>query len=695
MSNTNTDAVVSPVPPADLRFRQVHLDFHTSPDIPGVGADFDPNEFADTLAQASVDSVTVFARCHHGHLYYPSKAHPERIHPQLARPNLLAEQIAACHARGIKAPIYVTVQWDQWTADRHRDWLCIDETGKEYGTAPLAPGFYRNLDVFHPGYRQFLFDHVRDIFEVIGAENVDGFFFDIVQAVGSLAVHWKTAMDDSGFNPEETGDRQRFAIHVIQEWEREMSAFVRLFKPDATLFYNSGHVGPRHRATRGAYTHYELESLPSGGWGYLHFPLAMRYARTLGHDCLGMTGKFHTSWGDFGSFKNPAALDFECFHMLALGAKCSIGDQLPPRGKLDDETYKLIGGVYQSVREKEPWCRNARRVADIAVLTPEAFTHRGGAFATKSERDQPAMQGAVRMLQELGRQFDIVDDTTDLSGYRLLILPDTVLVDDDLKTRLDAFTQSGGAILATHRSGLAWKSDRFVLADFPALYNGGDAPYEPDFLVPGDALREAVPALRPAAHAMYKRGLLVTPAEGAETLASVEPPYFNRTWKHFCSHLHAPSAGKAEYAGALRKGNIFYFMHPLFAQYQDNAPLWCKQLVQAAVKLLLPGAPLVETPGAPSSLLAALNYQEAESRYVLHLLHYVPERRGQKFDIVEDVILLHDVEARIRVASGETVRTVTLEPDGMSVPFAFDTETGVVSFTVPKLVGHAITAIGV
>ena len=53
-----------------LRCRQVHLDFHTSPHIEGVGAAFDPDHFAATLAAAHVDSVTCFARCHHGWIYY-------------------------------------------------------------------------------------------------------------------------------------------------------------------------------------------------------------------------------------------------------------------------------------------------------------------------------------------------------------------------------------------------------------------------------------------------------------------------------------------------------------------------------------------------------------------------------------------------------------------------------------------------
>ena len=61
-------------------FRQIHLDFHTSPLIPDVGADFDPEEFAATLKNAHVNSINLFARGHHGMLYYDSKAFPERVH---------------------------------------------------------------------------------------------------------------------------------------------------------------------------------------------------------------------------------------------------------------------------------------------------------------------------------------------------------------------------------------------------------------------------------------------------------------------------------------------------------------------------------------------------------------------------------------------------------------------------------------
>ncbi|HAZ63022.1 MAG TPA: beta-galactosidase [Armatimonadetes bacterium] len=663
-----------------LRFRQVHLDFHTGPAIRGVGSEFEPGAFAETLVQAHVDSITCFARCHHGFIYYNSRRNPERLHPGLTNASLLLEQIHACHERGIRVPIYTTVQWDDYTADERPEWLAIEPDGRQSGTPPFEPGFYRNLDIYHPGYRAWLREHVE---EILTALPTDGLFFDICQVRPSCAPHWLKAMDQHGIDPTDATARQAFASRVLDEWEHEMTEFVHSIAPDCTVFYNSGHVGPRHRPTIDAYTHYEIESLPSGGWGYLHFPQTMRYARRLGNPCLAMTGKFHTSWGDFSSYKSPAALEYECFSALALGAQVSVGDQLPPAGALDPYTYELIGDVFAQIEAKEPWCVGAETVSEVAVFTPEAFIGRQSALASGDERNQPAMMGATRMLTELQVQFDIVDEQSDLSGYRLVILPDIIPVDDDLRAKLEAYLEAGGAIMASYASALAPGGMELNL---PALgvASQGEAPLYPDFLVPGPLLDDGLPA---PAYVMYRRGLAIEPQAGAQVLASRQVPYHNRTWRAFCSHRHTPNSGRDGGAAVVRNGACVYFAHPVFSEYQSSAAPWVKQAVANALAGILP-APLVQVEG-PSSLLVSLTEQPRQGRRVLHLLHYIPERRAAGFDVIEDVIPLFDL--RVRLRAEEAPSSVQVVPDGESLEFSHDGT--YVEFVLPRLDGHALVEV--
>ncbi len=652
-----------------LRFRQVHLDFHTSEQISGIGSRFDAEQFAGTLARAHVNSVTCFGRCHHGWIYYDTDQFPERRHPYLTT-NLLKEQIEACHARDIRVPVYLTVQWDQFTAENHPEWLQIEADGSVAGTPPFEAGFYRRLLVNSP-YFDFLKAHVKDLFDVVP---VDGLFFDIVQPLDDSSIYSRRAMMDLGMDPSDETQRKAYGQDAIEAFRSDMSNFVRGLNPEATIFYNSGHIGPQHRSTSRTYSHFELESLPSGGWGYVHFPMAVRYARTLGLDCMGMTGKFHTSWGDFHSFKNPEALQYECFQMLAHGAKCSVGDQLHPEGEICQTTYDLIGSVYGEVEKKEPWCVDASPVVDIAVMTPEEFT---------GERIPLSMSGLVHLLQEGAHQFDIVDSLTDLDPYSLVILPDEIIVNKGLDDKLSAYLAAGGSLIASHRSGLNPEGDAFALDAFGVDWVG-DAPYSPDFILPRGVVGGGLPE---TGHVMYMRAMEVTARSGSDTLAVTLAPYFNRTWEHFCSHRHTPSAEKPEYPAIVKHGHVIYFAHPVFSQYGQNAPRWVKQLVLNAVDILLPN-PVIKVDG-PSTILATVNEQASQNRWVAHILHYIPERRGADFDVIEDVIPVYEVGVSVRTEKSPTrVRCV---PEGESLEFEF--RDGRVAFVIPKVEGHQMVEI--
>ncbi|MBQ3177661.1 MAG: beta-galactosidase, partial [Clostridia bacterium] len=85
-----------------MNFRQVHLDFHTSEKIPGIGSRFSKEQFQHALKIGHVNSITIFSKCHHGWAYHPSEAN--EIHPELDF-DLLGAQIEAAHEIGVKTPV--------------------------------------------------------------------------------------------------------------------------------------------------------------------------------------------------------------------------------------------------------------------------------------------------------------------------------------------------------------------------------------------------------------------------------------------------------------------------------------------------------------------------------------------------------------------------------------------------------------
>ena len=123
-----------------LRFRQVHLDFHTSPAIPGIGKAFDKKLWQERLQTAHVDSITCFSCCHHGWSYHPTKV--GAIHPGLNF-NLLRAQIDACHEIGVNVPIYLTAGVNNRVAELEPGWREVSPEGQWSGwvKSPLEAGF--------------------------------------------------------------------------------------------------------------------------------------------------------------------------------------------------------------------------------------------------------------------------------------------------------------------------------------------------------------------------------------------------------------------------------------------------------------------------------------------------------------------------------------------------------------------------
>ncbi len=655
----------------DLRWRQIHLDFHTGPWIGDVGVDFDAKEFARTMKRSHVDSVTVFAKCHHGHLYYET-SRPER-HPGLKKGvRMLEQQVEELHRVGIRAPIYISVMCDEWAANEHKDWIAVQADGKTVGRGPLENrwGAWQILDMSSP-YQEFLAEQTREILKKF--RPVDGIFFDMTWDQPSVSKWAIEGMRKDKLNPEIEADCNKYSHLVALRYMKRFKEMVLASSKGASVFFN-GRAVSNLREEVPFQTQTEIESLPTGGWGYMFFPKSVRFARNFPLPYMGMTARFHKSWADFGGIKPHAALEYETSQAIAHGARCSIGDQMHPRGTLDRAAYELIGKIYKRVEEREPWLKDATSVTQIAVLVGEEHpTGQGGRI-----RVSPVEEGFVRMLTQLKHQFDLVDREEDFSRYELVILPDDVNVDSSLAKKISAYLKGGGKALATGTSGLSADGKEVKLKELP-MKAQGMSPYTITYIRFGKEIADDVP---PTDHVMYERGVRVTANAGAEVLARVVEPYFERTWEHFSSHFQTPGQKVTRYAVAVKKGNVAYISYPIFGAYSKHANRAYRLLVGNVLEKFLP-EPILRVKG-PVVMESTLTRQGKRS--IVHLIYYPAERRTEKLDLIEDIVPVFDVAVSLKM--DRAPKKVYLAPDER--PAEFEYLAGRVNLIVPEVNGHAM-----
>lgn len=647
-----------------MRFRQVHLDFHTSEHIEDIGKKFDKKQFQTALKKGHINSITLFSKCHHGWAYHPSKAN--EIHPHLDF-DLLGAQIQAAHEIDVKTPIYLSAGLDEKMAHRHPEWLVrnLDESttwAKDF----TEPGYHK-MCMSSP-YLDYL---VKQIEEVCNNYDADGIFLDIAGVQPCYCQNCIAEREELGLNPYDENDVLKHAEMVYKRYAEKTRAAVDKYKPNLPLFHNGGHIRQGRRDLVNYNTHLELESLPTGGWGYDHFPFSARYCQGLGVDYLGMTGKFHGSWGEFGGFKHPNALRFEVALAAANGAKCSVGDQLSPSGEMDMVTYDLIGSAYSELEEKEEWLDNVESVADIAIISPEAYV--GDLSTGQMTKVDDSGSGVCRIMLEGKYLFDVIDFESDLSKYKVIILPDVIRTDIDFAKRLREFCDCGGKVLATGKSALYENSNEFCL-NLGAEWIK-ENPYKPDYFRPLEKIKD----MGDTGYIMYGNGEKIR-CIGNE-LGIRENPYFNRTRAHFCSHQHTPNSCEYGGTGMTEGKDGIYIAWNIFADYAQSGELHLKQMAIFALDRLLDTAKTLKT-NLPAQGIVTLMKQN--DRLICHLLYASPVKRGNGIEVIEDIVPIYNVELAIK--TDKKINKVYLAPQKEDIDFTY--ENGYISVKLDKIECH-------
>ena len=652
--------------------RQVHLDFHTSEHIPDVGSRFNKLQWQEALKLGRVNWINIFAKCHHGWSYYPTEV--GAMHPTL-KFDLLGAQIEACHEIGVRAPIYYTVGWSVHDAVTHPEWCVRREDGGIASTnwddnaspEDRKPSFSWQFMCPSGGYLDLMLRQTEEICQYYPA---DGLWYDITGGPPCYCETCRRGMAAGGYDVANPEAVFQYGATKWRHFMAECKKILSLYHPEATVYFNGTTI--LHPDTRGRNvkarlfddnSQQELEDLPTTWGGYDKLPLRAKFFHNTGKPLIAMSGKFHTSWGEFGGFKHPDALRFEAGSMLAFGAACNFGDQLHPSGEMDLATYANIGQAFEYVEQIEEYGLDAIPAANLGLW-----------FANSKPDDE----GTAVMLLETQTDFRVVDGAKELASYAAIILPGAACLNADEAARLNAYVAGGGSLLVLGESVLDEKRERFLL-DVGADYLG-PARYDEDFTVGSELLGSAIAPFSPFLN--YEAALRAQPHAGTAVLATLREPYFNRTYGHFCSHQNTPNRLEiAPHPAALRKGNVIFLPHRLGKLYYEHGARVHRDLFANALALTY-SRPMVQT-RLPSAGRVSLMRQPAHRRYVAHLLYGAPLQRGRCL-VIEDLPPIYDVPLTLCVP--ETIRAAYLIPDRAALPITRAEDA--VSVTVPRVQGH-------
>lgn len=650
-----------------MYYRQVHLDFHTSEHIANIGSEFDKKQFQEAVRTMNADSLTLFAKCHHGWMYYNSEKF-ER-HPEL-RFDLLKSQIEACEEIGVDTVVYLSAGFDEKTVRQHPEWAVCDKSG---AGANFAEASFHWL-CFNTDYLDLLLAQVEEVLTVFPGKSI---FMDIADVTPCRCPKCTADMKAAGIDVTDDAQVELFAEKVYYNYTSKVRELIERLSPKSTVFHNAGHIMRGNRKMFEQNTRIEVESLPTAPiWGYDHFPITAAYMRAMRKEYTGMTGKFHSQWGDFGGYKTANALKYETSLILANGGHCSIGDQLHPFGKYDTYTAELIGSAYSEVKKKEAWCRDAEYIADVAVLSCEALSC--GVDIGRASAAQTVDSGAVRMLNEANFLYEVIDFESDFSRYKVIILPDIERIKEKLSEKLHSFVADGGKLLASGCSGLAFKSDEFIF-DFGAEYIGR-ADYDTVYAAP---YLENIPK---AKYAVFSPAFHV---EGEEKAGEIYAPFFNRTPEHFSSHMQTPPSEEVIGPLVTFGKDGAYISYEIFSEYASEGRHINRQIFTEVCNRLLGDRKTLET-DLLSQGTVTLSYQPTEHRYVVHLVYGSPIKRGS-IQVIEDLPPLYNVALTLRIQN--EIERAYLAPSGEQLQCL--REGDAVRIAVPEVSCHQMVVLDV
>lgn len=216
-------------------YRRIHMDFHNPDFVGDVGHQLDAQAYVQTLKTAAVNSLVVFAKCHHGNCYYPTNL--GHRHPALNQ-DMLGNILAACQTEAISTFIYYSVAWDKHVEGENPEWLCVTRDGE-----PIPHEIWNFICLNSPYKREVAFPQLRELVRLYADRNVLGFWLDMcwMPPEGCYCAFCQRKFKlEHGYSLFDASDAKRLAFvsDSVRDFIEEVKRVVQQYHPDLLVAHN-------------------------------------------------------------------------------------------------------------------------------------------------------------------------------------------------------------------------------------------------------------------------------------------------------------------------------------------------------------------------------------------------------------------------------------------------------------------------
>ena len=670
------------------------VDMHITDWREGFLSEVDPRRYVELLKRCGLQSTVLYANSHVGLCCYPTQV--GRMHPGLRGRDVFGAILERCQRNGIAVVGYVSLIFDCWAYNTHPDWRIIRADGKggaegnRYGVCcPNSP--YRD-------YAVALAD------ELCRNYPVDGIRFDMTFWPGvCYCPHCRRryAAEIGGELPTVIQwDDPKWVLFQRQreQWLNEFAALttasVKRVRPQASVEHQASTFPASWvmGVTVDLAKHNDfLEGDFYGGALQGSFVKKLLHNLTPKRPC-GFETSCALTLGDLVTLKSQALLTCKAFSAVAHDAAFIFIDSVDPVGTLNPAVYRRMRAVFRQTAPYDAYS-GGTLCQDVGLYfsteSKFSFAQNG---KTPLEIDAwnaamphlEAVMGVARTLIQHHIPFGVVTraNLDHLAKYRVLILPDVLMMSKREAEAIRDYVRRGGAIYASkHTSAFrsdGAKLDDFMLADvFGASYRGETA-HSLTYVAPTPAGSRLL-ADCTVQHPLCEHGtqMRARSHRKAQVLGTLVLPYTDPAdASRFVSiHCNPPGIAPKSDADAIvfnrfGKGRSIYVGGQLERENYEPHQKTFLNLLHA----LLLRQPLTFEADAPKVVEIVAFHQADRRRYIFSLLNFQEELPN---------VPVSGIRLRVRLGRGRKLQRAILLPK--EKPLTCSVGGRVVTVAVPRL----------